>query len=84
MRAASCSAPYCRRVLRGATDHGIPDLKCECAPRERLNLGPVGDKSEEIARYAALSKYGIPEDDDTDPHKRGICSEDEFDVSLVC
>ena len=37
-----------------------------------LHLGQVGEESEELARCAALSKFGIHQDDDTDPTARGI------------
>ena len=46
-----------------------------------VHLGQVGEASEELARCAALSKFGIPEDEDTDPTARGIRADDEFDVS---
>lgn len=46
-----------------------------------VHLGQVGEESEEFARSAALSKFGIPEDEDTDPAARGIRADDEFDVS---
>ena len=46
-----------------------------------MHLGQVGEESEEIARSAALSKFGIPEDEDTDPNRRGIRADDDFDVS---
>ncbi|MEQ6436240.1 hypothetical protein V8Z74_14595 [Comamonas sp. w2-DMI] len=46
-----------------------------------VNLGQVGEDNEELARCAALSKFGIPEDEDTDPNRRGIRFDDEFDVS---
>ncbi len=46
-----------------------------------VHLGQVGEVSEELARCAALSKYGIPEDEDADPTARGIRADDEFDVS---
>lgn len=39
------------------------------------------DDSEELARCAALSKFGIPADEDEDPERRGIREDDEFDVS---
>ena len=45
-----------------------------------VNLGQVGEDSEELARCAALSKFGIHQDDDT-PTARGIRADDEFDVS---
>ena len=46
-----------------------------------MHLGQVGEESEEFARSAALSKCGIPEDEDTDPNRRGIRADDDFDVS---
>ena len=46
-----------------------------------IDLGQVGEESEELARCAALSKFGIPEDEDTDPSARGIRAYEEFDVS---
>lgn len=46
-------------------------------------LGHVHEKNEELARCAALSKFGIPEDEDTDPTRRGIRLEDDFDVSAA-
>lgn len=46
-----------------------------------IHLGQVGEESEELARCAALAKFGIPEDEDTDPNLRGIRSENDFDVS---
>lgn len=46
-----------------------------------VSLGQVREENEELARCAALSKFGINEDEDTDPNRRGIRAEDEFDVS---
>lgn len=46
-----------------------------------VSLGQVAEASEELARCAALSRFGIPEDEDTNPNARGIRSDDEFDVS---
>ena len=46
-----------------------------------VSLGQVGEENEELARCAALSKFGIAEDDDTDPTKKGIRFDDDFDVS---
>lgn len=46
-----------------------------------VHLGQVGEENEELARCAALSKFGIPEDEDTEPVARGIRADDEFDVS---
>lgn len=46
-----------------------------------IDVGQVGEDGEENARCAALAKFGIPEDEDTDPEKRGIRAEDDFDVS---
>ena len=46
-----------------------------------IHLGQVGEESEELARCAALAKFGIPEDEDTDPNRRGIRADDDFDVS---
>ena len=46
-----------------------------------VNLGQVGEDSEELARCAALSKFGTHQDYDTDPTARGIRADDEFDVS---
>ncbi len=46
-----------------------------------VHLGQVGEEGEELARCAALSKFGIHQDDDTDPTARGIRADDEFDVS---
>jgi len=46
-----------------------------------VDLGQVGEENEELARCAALSKFGIPEDEDTDPNRRGIRADVEFDVS---
>ena len=46
-----------------------------------VHLGQVGEESEEFARCAALSKFGIPEDEDTDQTAHGIRADDEFDVS---
>ena len=37
-----------------------------------VHLGQVGEENEELARCAALSKFGIPEDEDTEPVARGI------------
>lgn len=50
-------------------------------PTGSVSLGQVHEKSEELARCAALHKFGIPEDEDTDPNRRGIRFDDEFDVS---
>lgn len=46
-----------------------------------VHLGQVGEENEELARCAALARFVIPEDEDTDPSRRGIRSDDEFDVS---
>lgn len=46
-----------------------------------VNLGQVGEENETLARCAALSKFGIPADEDTDPNARGIRDDDDFDVS---
>lgn len=46
-----------------------------------IHLGQVGEESEELARCAALSKFGIPEDEDTCSTKLGIRADDDFDVS---
>ncbi len=46
-----------------------------------VHLGQVGEDNEELARCAALSRFGIPEDEDTDPNRRGIRADDDFDVS---
>lgn len=48
-----------------------------------IDLGQVHETNEELARCAALSKFSIPEDEDTDPTRRGIRLEDDFDVSLA-
>lgn len=48
-----------------------------------VHLGQVGEESEELARCAALSKFGIPEDEDTEPNRRGIRADDDFDVSAA-
>ncbi|WP_436137233.1 hypothetical protein [Acidovorax sp. LjRoot129] len=48
-----------------------------------VHLGQVGEESEELARCAALSKFGIPEDEDTEPSRRGIRVDDDFDVSAA-
>ena len=48
-----------------------------------VSLGQVGEANEELARCAALAKFGIPEDEDMDPNQRGIRSGDDFDVSPV-
>lgn len=47
------------------------------------HLGQVGEETEELARCAALSKFGIPEDEDVDPNRRGIRTDDEFDVTVA-
>lgn len=46
-----------------------------------VHLGQVGEANEELARCAALSKFGISEDEDTDLTRRGIRADDDFDVS---
>lgn len=46
-----------------------------------LYIGQVNETNETLARCAALSKYGIPDDEDTDPTRRYIRLEDDFDVS---
>ncbi|ART57095.1 hypothetical protein CBP36_19515 (plasmid) [Acidovorax carolinensis] len=46
-----------------------------------VHLGQVGEENEALARCAALSKFGIPEDEDADPNRRGIRDDDEFDVT---
>ena len=46
-----------------------------------VHLGQVGEENEELARCAALSKFGIHEEDDADPSRRGIRGDDDFDVS---
>lgn len=45
-----------------------------------IELGQVHESSQELARCAALSKFGIHPDDD-DGTGRGIREEDDFDVS---
>ncbi len=45
-----------------------------------VTLGQVTEENEELARCAALSKYGIHDDDENDPKQRGIRSGDDFDV----
>ena len=45
-----------------------------------IELGQVHEASEELARCAALSKFSIHEDEDTDPTRPGIRFEDDFDV----
>jgi hypothetical protein len=45
-----------------------------------IELGQVHEESEELARCAALSKYGIHPDDDNDPSRKGIREDDDFDV----
>lgn len=49
--------------------------------RGSIELGQVHETNEELARCAALSKFSIPDDEDTDPTRRGIRLEDDFDVS---
>ena len=44
-------------------------------------LGQVDEVSGVLARCAALSKFGIPDDEDTDPTQPGIRCDDDFDVS---
>lgn len=51
--------------------------------RGSIGLGQVHETNEELARCAALSKFSIPEDEDTDPTHQGIRLEDDFDVSLA-
>ena len=46
-----------------------------------VHLGQVGEENEELARCAALSKFGILDDEDHDSTARGIRSADTFDVS---
>lgn len=46
-----------------------------------MHLGQVGDASEDLSRCAALSKFGIHEDMDTDLTARRIRADDDFDVS---
>ena len=46
-----------------------------------IHLGQVGEEREELARCAALSKFGIHEEDDIDPSQREIRGDDDFDVS---
>lgn len=46
-----------------------------------VDLGQVHETNEDLARSAALSKYSIPEDEDTNPARRGIRAEDDFDVT---
>lgn len=48
-----------------------------------FDLGQVHEENESLARCAALSEFGIPEDEDTDPARRGIRSDDDFDVSCA-
>lgn len=43
-------------------------------------LGQVIEDSEELARCAALCKFGLPDDEDHDSARRGIRLEDEFMV----
>lgn len=46
-----------------------------------VHLGQVSEDSEGLARCAALAKFGIPEDEDTEPGRVGIRADDDFDVS---
>lgn len=41
----------------------------------------MGEASEDLSRCAALSKFGIHEDMDTDLTARRIRADDDFDVS---
>ena len=50
-------------------------------PLGPIALGQVGEETEELARCAALAKFGIPDDEDTDTARRGIRCDDDFDVS---
>ena len=45
-----------------------------------IELGQVTENSEELARCAALHKFGIPEYEVTDPSRQGIRVEDDFSV----
>lgn len=46
-----------------------------------VDLGQVRETNEELARCAALRQFGIREDEDTDPTRKGIRIDDDFDVS---
>ena len=46
-----------------------------------IDLGQVGEEGDELARCVALSKFEIPGDEETDSSARGICADDEFEVS---
>jgi len=48
----------------------------------RIYLGTVGEATEDLARCAALSKYGISEDEaDEGTNRAGIYPVDDFDVT---
>lgn len=49
-------------------------------PRGTISLGQVHETSEDNARCAALSKFGVDPDDD-DGKCQGIREGDDFDVS---
>lgn len=51
-------------------------------------IGTVVEDTEELARLAAISKYGIPDDEfnpfiSRDQGPRGILSTDDFDVRKI-
>lgn len=46
-----------------------------------VDLGRVHEETETLARCAALAKFGIPADEDSDPERLGIRDGDDFDVS---
>ena len=52
-------------------------------PAGPVHQGQVGEDTEELARCAALAIFGIPDDEDMDPARRGIRCDDDFDVTRV-
>ena len=50
-------------------------------PAGPVDLGQVSEYTEVLARCAALAKFGIADDEDTDPAHRGIRCDDDFDVT---
>jgi len=50
-------------------------------PAGLIDLGQVSEDTEDLARCAALAQFGIPDDEDTNPARRGIRCDDDFEVT---
>ena len=58
------------------------NVRVHRAGEPSIELGQVNESTEELARCAALSKYGISEEEaEEGTMRRGIYPADDFDVS---